>query len=107
MPLDTFVSQIAFRTRLLERAVHDAGPWTIRFESGPSQLEMPAAKALLADGVHFHAHFPPMIQMEGWFHLCLRGESYSSRVMATQDHDFTINWVLRGVMDDYQHSPGD
>ena len=102
MALDTFVAQIAFRARLLERAVHDDGPWTIRFEAGKLLCEVPAQREFLEDGVAFHADFPALMEMDGPFHLCWKGEAYSSKVMTAHEVPFRVNWAIQGVVSDNQ-----
>lgn len=104
MPLDTFVAQIAYRARLLERALHDAGPWTIRCETGLDILEMPAQRYPLSDGVGFRAEFPALIEMDGTFHLCWKGEPCSTKAMKIRETPFAIEWAIRGFVNDYQPS---
>lgn len=93
MALDTLVSQIAYRARLLERALHDPGPWYMRFEG----ITAPCARAFLDDGVHFHAHFlPPLADASGKVTLYLRDEPVSVFDVQASAHGFTVEWAMRG-----------
>lgn len=102
MALDTLISQVCYRARLLERGLHDEGPWSFRFESGDKAMEVPATRIFLDDGVRFEAEFPPLsVTHAGMMHLCLRGEPVSSRDMVLVGSDtYTIGWNVRAFVGD-------
>lgn len=52
--LDEQVARAVFAVTALERALHDAGPWTIAVEGHT----FPATRSIEADGVVFHAFLP-------------------------------------------------
>lgn len=52
--LDERVSSALYRLRTLERAVHDAGPWSIVIEG----VRHPATRVVTASGVVFTATVP-------------------------------------------------
>lgn len=54
--LDIRVAQAMMRLRLVERALHSHGSWTMRYAG----VEVPASRFIRADRVSFVAHFPPM-----------------------------------------------
>lgn len=101
MPLDTLIAQIAYRARLMERALHDPGPWSMVFVSGKLKMAVPAERTALADGIHFTAVFPPLADLPGQASLCLRDEVVSTFDVTASVHGFTVEWAMRGsVVDD-------
>lgn len=52
--LDTLIAQAVYKARLIERAVHDDGPWFIEWGG----LKQPAARLIESTGVSFTAIFP-------------------------------------------------
>lgn len=105
MSLDTLVAQVSFRAHLLQRALHDPGQWTVRFETPTSLIEVPAHKVALADGIAFQAQFPGHFATVGVASLCLNGEAVSYRETTASEQPFTIEWAIRGWIGDREHRP--
>lgn len=106
MALDTLVSQIAYRARLLERALHDAGPWVMEFAwSEQAKWRSQASKNLLEDGVALYAQFPPMPAKTGEVTLYLRDEPVAVFAADASEHGFKVGWTMRAaVTDESRHS---
>lgn len=96
MALDTLVSQITYRARLMERALHDAGPWTMVFATGEIKMAASAAKVLMDDGISLHAHFPGLPSGTGEVTLYLRENPVAVFPVDSSEHGFTVEWALRG-----------
>lgn len=95
-PLDSTVAKVVFTARLLERAVHDPGPWTLSW--GPH--EVPAQRVLIEDGAIFIGEFPDVCHLERFdapLILSCAGEQVDVRPMEWPgDCAFTVDWVIRG-----------
>lgn len=55
-PLDLTVARALMRWRLMERAVHDRGSWSMRYAG----ITVPATRFIREDRVTLVAHFPAM-----------------------------------------------
>ena len=95
-PLDSTVAQVVFVARVLEKAVHSEGTWTMAW--GPH--EVPAVRVLTDDGVLFSADFPEacyLEQIDSPLVLLLDGETVTVRSMEHPgDTGFTVNWEIQG-----------
>jgi hypothetical protein len=94
LDLERIVSKAVYVAALLERALHDEGPWTITW--GPHEVE--AERIVHDDGVTFSAVFPETCWIappEGSMALRCRGEVASVRAV---DHPgdvaFAVTWDL-------------
>jgi hypothetical protein len=54
--IELAVSRALMAAALVERALHDSGPWT--FAWGDERFEVPAQRTITRDGVVFSAVFP-------------------------------------------------
>lgn len=94
MDLDLLVAEAVFRVRLIERALHDAGPWSIRYGG----QDAPAVRMIAADRVIFRAHFPGVCWIsdpDETATLLCGGESVSIRpIEPPQDGEFTMEWEI-------------
>lgn len=95
-PLDSTVAKVVFTARLLERAVHDPGPWTMSW--GPHTV--PAKRVLTDDGAIFVAEYPDVCyiqRFEAPLVLACNGETVGVREMDWPgDCAFTVDWTIRG-----------
>lgn len=92
--LELVAAQALFAARLLERAVHDEGPWTMRWGT----IEVPATRTVTEAGVVFEAEFPQLCYLEppgpNVLLLC-RGEVGGIRAVDHPgDTAFVIVWSL-------------
>jgi hypothetical protein len=90
MSLDLRVAQAVMAAKLMERALHDPGPWHIEWDG----VTAPATKVVSEDVVSFHATFGGPLHA-GPATLYCRGEvqSYRAVVMSLRDHAvFTLVW---------------
>lgn len=94
MALDTAVSRAVHRARLLERALHDDGPWAIEY-GGQS---LPASKVYCASHIHLQAQIPTqcwIVDPDGIAVLTLRGEPQSvQQIGIVGDGGHDIDWIL-------------
>jgi hypothetical protein len=94
MDLDLLVAEAVFRVRLIERALHDAGPWSMRYGG----FDAPAVRLIAADRVIFRAHFPDVcwISDPGPTVLLLcDGETVSVQSIGRpEDGEFTMEWEI-------------
>ena len=91
MDLDLQVAQAIARARLLERAAHDSGPWTVRIGS----IEYETVRVRTPSGVHFLIFVDQTPDGDvAW--LMLRGEEQSSWDLTGQlpDGAFTLQWKI-------------
>lgn len=91
MLLDLAAAQAVVRARLLERAVHDPGPWAIRI----GEVTVEAVRIRTPRRVAFVAHFdelPPHRDAVGWL-LC-RGEEVSSKQLGELLGPSAVTWTL-------------
>ena len=97
MLLDLQVAQGVVRAKLLERASHDPGPWTVRI--GDTVVD--AVRCRTPAGVRFLMHFDDVPDDDvAW--LCCRGEELSSWDLAgalPAYGPFALQWKL-SVPDD-------
>ncbi len=96
--LDQIVSRAVYSATLLERAVHDRGPWTMKW--GP--IEVVATRTKHESGVRFEATFPEacwIARPEPCITLLCRGEFAAMR---TVDHpgdtQFAVSWDLAAAV---------
>jgi hypothetical protein len=93
MALDLVVARAVAQAKLLERAVHDPGPWEIEV-GGVRQL---ALKAVDPTKVIIFATFPPVcwIDPPDVARLYCRGEMVGSReIVPPSDDVFTVHWYI-------------
>ena len=97
--LERTVSQHLFVAALLERALHDEGPWTMSW--GP--VEVPAERTVHDSGVLFEATFPEacwLTRPEPCIVLRCRGEIAGLRSVADPgDAAFAVTWDLAAKAD--------
>jgi hypothetical protein len=93
--LDLTVAQAVFTTKVLERALHDDGPWTLSW--GP--FEVPVTRELDGLGVTFRADFPEFCHLEPPYPVALLksgGEAVAAKTIEYPgDGAFTVEWTLR------------
>lgn len=93
--LDLTVAQAVFTTKLLERALHDEGPWTLAW--GP--FEVPVERVLVDDGVAFTAEFPEHCYLEPPHPVAVlrcRDDAVAAKTIDFPgDGGFTVEWTLR------------
>jgi len=88
MTLDHLVSSAVYQAHLLERAVHDAGPWTITVGS----QALVADRVLLPTGVQFTVRMEPTEADEAV--LSCNGEVLAIRSIEPADHPSVLQWVV-------------
>lgn len=98
MALDLVAARAVARAKLLERALHDRGPWEIEVNG----IRAETVKLVTLRQVIFMAYFPPLCWMDppevAW--LVCRGEQLSSQdIMAPGDGPHMIQWVIDIEMD--------
>lgn len=93
--LDLTVARAVFTTKLLERALHDEGPWTLSW--GP--FEVPIERTVTSDSVTFHAEFPEHCYLEPPLPVAVLwcdGEAVAAKTIDFPgDGGFTVEWTLR------------
>lgn len=93
--LDSNVARAVFTTKVLERALHDAGPWTLSW--GP--FDVPVERILTEDGVTFRAEFPEFCHLDPPYPVALLkcgGEAVSAKTIEFPgDGAFVVEWTLR------------
>lgn len=96
--LEQIVSRAVYSAALLERAVHDRGPWTMKW--GP--LEVVAKRTVHPGGVSFEAVFPEACWIappEPNITLLCRGEFVAMRAVAHPgDTAFAVTWDLAATV---------
>jgi hypothetical protein len=94
--LDSTVAQVVFAARLLEKAVHHAGPWAISWGT----LSVPAKRVLTDEGVIFAAEFPEVCYLEpvtSPMALVCDGEVVAVReAQHPGDTGFSVDWAVQG-----------
>lgn len=93
MSLDLVVAQAVRRVRILECAVHDRGPWYLKW--GPHYVE--AQRTLTATSVVFSATFPESCYLvrPQTLELYCRDELVSVRALTDPgDIEFDVAWEL-------------
>jgi hypothetical protein len=92
MTLDLAVSRAVMAARLIERAVHDHGPWAMRVEG----ITCPAVRWITGDRVIFRAHLPEVcfLDDEHFVDLLCNGEPVSTRLVDFSSGDLSITWTL-------------
>lgn len=94
-PIDSNVARAVFTTKVLERALHDARPWTLSW--GP--FEVPVARTIHQDGVTFRAEFPDHCYLEPPYPVAVLKCADEAVSAKTMDHPgdgaFIIEWTLR------------
>jgi hypothetical protein len=92
--LDEAVAQAVFTARLLERALHDSGPWALEY--GGQRL--PAHKVFCGDHIHFRALLPQQCWLaapDGVMSLLAGGETVSVRPFThVGDGGFVLDWTI-------------
>ena len=92
--LDFAVAQAVHRARLIERALHDRGPWEIAY--GPCSVG--ALKAVLDDRVVFLARLPEMCWLtepDPYLSLLCRGEVVTVRpIDHPGDGTVDVRWEM-------------
>ena len=90
MSLDHAVSRAIMKARLMERALHSTGTWTITVGS----QTMPANRTVLDDRIVFSALFPEApdgdVQILGHGEVCLSAAPFSKPDFAP----FIVDWEL-------------
>ena len=93
--LDYTVSRAVFGARVLERALHGKGVWTLAW--GP--LEVPVERTIVDDGVTFTAHFPEVCHLEPPYPVALLkvdGEVISAKTIEHPgEGPFMVEWTMR------------
>jgi hypothetical protein len=92
MLLDLQAARAVARAHVIERAVNDPGPWTIRISAD----EQPAVRVKTPNSVLFVAHFDggaDPAETTAW--LCCRGREISSRDISPIREPFVMQWSLR------------
>ena len=93
--LDVTVAQAVFTTKVLERALHDNGPWTLAW--GP--FEVPVERQIEGHGVTFLAEFPEHCYLEPPYPVAIlrcNNESVAAKTIEFPgDGAFTVEWTLR------------
>lgn len=93
MLLDIAVARAVARAKLLERAVHDSGPWEIEING----MRFPAVKVKSDVRVLFLTHIPQMcfVTAPEFAQLYCRGELVGSRQIITPlEGSYSIQWAL-------------
>ena len=94
MDLDNMVAAAVYRVRLIERALHDLGPWTMSYNG----VQAPAVRMIAHDRVIFRAHFPDVCwisEPEPTVVLLCDGEPVSARpIERPEDGEFTMEWEI-------------
>lgn len=94
MGIDALAARAVYAARLFERAVHDSGPWTMRYGA----FEVPAERDVADDRVTFTAVFPEhcyLVPPEDRATLLCRGEVVSVRTVEFPgDQGFTLTWEI-------------
>lgn len=97
MGIELLVSQAVHNARLLERALHDSGPWTIAYGA----VEVPAVRLIADDRIIFRAHFPDacLVNPPVYATFVLRCRDEDVAVRTEDDHpedgEFIFEWTLR------------
>lgn len=95
-PLDSTVAQVVHAARLLEKAVHEYGTWTISW--GPQTL--PAKRTLTDCGAIFSVIFPDACHLEKFdapLVLSKDGEPIAVKPITWPgDGSFAVDWEIRG-----------
>ena len=93
--LERRASQAVHAARLLERAVHDSGPWTMAW--GPHEVGVD--RIVSQDRVTFYAAFPESCYLErppATVFLRCDGEDVAvQQVVYPGDGRFFVEWVIR------------
>lgn len=93
--LDLLVSRALFSTRVLERALHDDGQWTLEWAG----IEVPVRRTALPDGVTFSADFPEVCHLTEPYPVALLkvdGEVVSAKTIEYPGEvPFTVQWTMR------------
>jgi|SRR5882757_1606314 len=93
MALELAAARAVAQAKLLERALHDPGPWEIQV----NDVRMLAVKVKTPNRVIFLAYFPPMCWVDppevAW--LVCRGEEMACRqIVAPGEGAHEIEWSL-------------
>lgn len=89
--LELLASRLAFRARLLERALHDAGPWCVVSEGWRYE----ASRQVLDDGVVFKATIPTPAGRPFTIALACGSDEVSYRdIDVAGDVDVDVVWEL-------------
>lgn len=93
-PLDTLVAGAVADARLLERSLHDHGPWSVRW----ADTTVPAERQVGATSVAFSASFPADHQGDGEYaELWCRDELVQVRYVGpppATEHGVDLGWVV-------------
>lgn len=93
MALDLAVARAVMAARQIERALHDQGPWTIRF----NDVDYPAVRWIGEDRVIFRAYFPDACWLSedpAPVDLVCSGEVVGTRLVEAVDGESSIEWVF-------------
>lgn len=92
--LDFAVAQATFRARQIERALHDAGPWTMQW--GP--FTVPACRLVGEREIKFLAHFPAhcyLVEPTTPALLLCDGDMVGTKDIGFPgDGEFEVEWTL-------------
>lgn len=92
--MELHAAQALYAARLFEAAIHDYGPWTMRWGS----VEVPVVKEVNEEGVLFRGEFPDACWLnppEDGLVLLLRGEVRGiKRVDHPGDTAFRVTWAV-------------
>lgn len=93
MAFDLAVARAVMAARQIERALHDDGPWTIRF----NDVDYPAVRWIGEDRVIFRAHFPDACWLSDeqvFVDLMCRDDVVGTRLIEPVDGESSIEWVF-------------
>jgi hypothetical protein len=97
MVLDEFVARSLHRWHLLERALHDSGPWSLSCQG----KDFPATRTVLLDRVEFHAFLVALAAGEDLVELSCAGQLVDVRACTiTTRQPYYLRWsiVPEGVL---------
>lgn len=94
MDLDLQVAKAVMAVKLLERALHDVGPWYVVVDDA---CGAPAVRTITDEGVTFTARLP-IPSPEGTIALACRDEIVSVREVGAMAAGQTVVWSLTAAV---------
>ena len=92
--LDTAVAQAVARVRLLERALHDPGPWALEYAGQRFEAE----RTVCPTHVHLAAEIPEqcwLVEPDGFLYLVVDGEVVAAQqIEHPGDGGHRVDWML-------------